>query len=81
MEDGEGGRDAKRMAGEGSSRNRPGLGSANYLLGTSANVGNRKQIEMVVPIDKVGLIIGRGGETLKSIEYDTGAHVNVPQGE
>ena len=34
---------------------------------------------VAVPNDKVGLIIGRGGSTIKGIQDKTGAHVQIPQ--
>lgn len=35
--------------------------------------------QMEVPDDSAGLIIGRGGSTIKAIQSQTGAHVDVPQ--
>nr|GMD60683.1 far upstream element-binding protein 1-like isoform X2 [Ipomoea batatas] len=42
------------------------------------------QIEMQVPNEKVGLIIGKGGETIKSLQTRSGARiqlVQLPEGE
>jgi far upstream element-binding protein len=36
-------------------------------------------LQLVVPNDKVGLVIGRGGSTIKMIQDDTGAHIQIPQ--
>eukprot|EP01090_Pellita_catalonica_P022928 TRINITY_DN911_c0_g1_i2.p2 TRINITY_DN911_c0_g1~~TRINITY_DN911_c0_g1_i2.p2 ORF type:complete len:246 (+),score=60.00 TRINITY_DN911_c0_g1_i2:42-779(+) len=42
--------------------------------------GDRLQTkEISVPKDKHGLIIGRGGSTLKRISRDTGVEINVPK--
>lgn len=40
--------------------------------------GKGDSIIMVVPNDKVGLIIGRGGTTIKGIQQRTGANIQVP---
>ena len=37
-------------------------------------------LKVAVPNDKVGIIIGRGGITIKSIQDRTGAHVQIPAG-
>lgn len=37
-------------------------------------------LKVAVPNDKVGIIIGRGGVTIKSIQDRTGAHVQIPTG-
>jgi transcription antitermination factor NusA-like protein len=34
-------------------------------------------VELRVPADRVGLIIGRGGETIKRLQDETGAHIQV----
>jgi far upstream element-binding protein len=41
--------------------------------------GCSSSIQIQVPNDKVGLIIGRGGSTIKSIQEKTGAHIQIPQ--
>ncbi|KAL1198492.1 Protein BTR1 [Cardamine amara subsp. amara] len=40
-------------------------------------MGTPKQIEIKVPNDKVGLIIGRGGETIKNMQTRSGARIQV----
>lgn len=40
--------------------------------------GNQKE-EFPVPDNMVGLIIGRGGETIKNIHHKTGAFVFIPK--
>ncbi|CAN8246692.1 unnamed protein product [Cochlearia groenlandica] len=43
-------------------------------------VGISEQIEMKVPNDKVGVIIGRGGETIKHMQTRSGARIQlIPQ--
>lgn len=37
----------------------------------------RAIVELRVPADRVGLIIGRGGETIKRLQDETGAHIQV----
>jgi hypothetical protein len=32
---------------------------------------------LLVPMAKVGLVIGRGGETIKALQYQSGAHIQV----
>jgi far upstream element-binding protein len=36
-------------------------------------------IQVPVPNDKVGLVIGRGGMTIRAIQDKTGAHVQIPR--
>lgn len=52
---------------------RPGLGSGNY------NNGNQSFEEVMIPGSKVGLIIGKGGETIKQLMEKTGAKLVVVQ--
>uniref|UniRef100_A0A336KYJ9 CSON000608 protein n=1 Tax=Culicoides sonorensis TaxID=179676 RepID=A0A336KYJ9_CULSO len=52
---------------------RPGLGSGNY------NNGNASHEEVMIPGSKVGLIIGKGGETIKQLMEKTGAKLVVVQ--
>lgn len=52
---------------------RPGLGSGNY------NNGNSSFEEVMIPGSKVGLIIGKGGETIKQLMEKTGAKLVVVQ--
>ncbi|XP_020584430.1 far upstream element-binding protein 1-like isoform X2 [Phalaenopsis equestris] len=45
-----------------------------------------EQIEIQIPSDKVGMIIGKGGETIKSLQTKTGARIqllpqNLPNGD
>lgn len=41
--------------------------------------GNSGQFEMLIPGNKVGLIIGKGGETIKMLQEQTGAKIIVIQ--
>uniref|UniRef100_A0A4W3IWD9 Far upstream element (FUSE) binding protein 3 n=1 Tax=Callorhinchus milii TaxID=7868 RepID=A0A4W3IWD9_CALMI len=39
--------------------------------------GGMQEITYTIPADKCGLVIGRGGDTIKSINQQTGAHVEL----
>ena len=39
----------------------------------------KKMCEMIIPVTKVGLIIGKGGETIKRLEEQSGAKIVVIQ--
>lgn len=64
-----------------------GAGGGGLGLGTGANSygppsssitpSNQQRVEHPIPGDKVGLVIGRGGETIKSIMARSGARVEV----
>ncbi|KAK0575615.1 hypothetical protein LWI29_003782 [Acer saccharum] len=46
-------------------------------LATQQAVGIGEQVEIKVPNEKVGLIIGRGGETIKGLQTRSGARIQV----
>ncbi|KAK8542446.1 hypothetical protein V6N13_136979 [Hibiscus sabdariffa] len=49
-------------------------------LATTQASGDADQIEIQVPNEKVGLIIGRGGETIKGLQTRSGARIQlIPQ--
>ncbi|KAG8472671.1 hypothetical protein CXB51_034551 [Gossypium anomalum] len=49
-------------------------------LATTQAAGAADQIEIQVPNEKVGLIIGRGGETIKGLQTKSGARIQlIPQ--
>ncbi|XWS24696.1 hypothetical protein CRYUN_Cryun27aG0005500 [Craigia yunnanensis] len=55
-------------------------------LAITQAAGAADQIEIQVPIEKVGLIIGRGGETIKGLQTRSGARIqlipqNLPEGD
>ncbi|XWS21972.1 hypothetical protein CRYUN_Cryun30bG0103800 [Craigia yunnanensis] len=55
-------------------------------LATTQAAGSADHIEIQVPIEKVGLIIGRGGETIKGLQTRSGARIqlipqNLPEGD
>ena len=52
-------------------------GQANQQIGQYVGVG--KVFEMFVPDNLVGLIIGKGGETIKGINKTSGAIVFIPK--
>ncbi|XP_020694385.1 uncharacterized protein LOC110108190 isoform X4 [Dendrobium catenatum] len=54
--------------------------------GFSTPQSGGEQIEMQIPSDKVGMIIGKGGETIKNLQTKTGARIqllpqNLPNGD
>lgn len=49
--------------------------AANSNPGPYASAG--EQIQLTVPTNKVGLIIGRGGETIKGLQSKTGARIQL----
>jgi far upstream element-binding protein len=68
------------------SKIRPGLGSSerrtmdygNALAGTTTSPSMKTE-EMFVPREVVGLVIGRGGDTLKRIQSESHAKIQVDQ--
>jgi len=53
-----------------------GAGSLSVLMGGTHRVGDQT-IYVQVPATRVGLVIGKGGETIKSLQDRTGARINV----
>ncbi|KAH3983675.1 hypothetical protein HBI56_077000 [Parastagonospora nodorum] len=47
--------------------------------GAAAGAGNKINDSMLVPSDAVGMIIGKGGETIKQMQSETGCKINVSQ--
>lgn len=43
--------------------------------------GNTKEVTLHVPNSSVGILIGRGGETIKNLQMRTGARVTISQDE
>ena len=60
-------------------------GSNNRALSVGSSMnhgmagGNTGYFQMMVPGHKVGLIIGKGGETIKNLQETTGARVVIVQ--
>ncbi|XP_022973534.1 far upstream element-binding protein 1-like [Cucurbita maxima] len=55
-------------------------------LTSSHSIATAEQIQLQVPNEKVGLIIGKGGETIKSLQTRSGARIqlipqNLPEGD
>ncbi|KAL6710665.1 hypothetical protein ACN47E_007722 [Coniothyrium glycines] len=48
-------------------------------VGAGAGTGSKINDSILVPSDAVGMIIGKGGETIKSMQTDTGCKINVSQ--
>ncbi|GLD98807.1 hypothetical protein PINS_up007525 [Pythium insidiosum] len=44
-----------------------------------SNPDGSETLEILVPNDRVGLIIGRAGATIKAIQFRTGTSINIPQ--
>ncbi|XP_047380568.1 far upstream element-binding protein 3 isoform X2 [Sciurus carolinensis] len=51
-----------------------GRGRGDWSLGTP---GGLQEVTYTVPADKCGLVIGKGGENIKSINQQSGAHVEL----
>ncbi|KAM6337011.1 far upstream element-binding protein 3 isoform 4-T4 [Alca torda] len=51
-----------------------GRGRGDWSVGTP---GGMQEITYTVPADKCGLVIGKGGENIKSINQQSGAHVEL----
>ncbi|KAG8223023.1 hypothetical protein J437_LFUL001345 [Ladona fulva] len=69
-----------RVGGGGSSGSGGGgMGDMNMGGGGGGGGGNSTLVEMMVPGPKVGLIIGRGGETIKQLQEKSGAKMVVIQ--
>ncbi|BFG04594.1 far upstream element-binding protein 3 [Drosophila madeirensis] len=56
-----------------------GEGNSNYGYGYGVNhaQGGREEITFMVPASKCGIVIGRGGETIKLINQQSGAHTEM----
>jgi len=57
-----------------------GSGALSVLMGGSHRIGDQT-IYVQVPANRVGLVIGKGGETIKSLQDRTGARINVTKDE
>lgn len=69
--------DSKNAASKGQApaqRDNPGQGSS---FGNSGNGGDKAADSIYVPSEAVGMIIGKGGETIKDIQATTGCKINV----
>jgi far upstream element-binding protein len=81
------GDDSKRINyGNGdSSRPKYGLGSEERQGGGYGPPGgggySRHSVEITIPNSMVGLVIGKGGESLKNIERESGAKVQFSSGK
>ncbi|KAK7944876.1 hypothetical protein WMY93_000604 [Mugilogobius chulae] len=66
---------AERSGGrtDGTRRQRPGRGQGNWNMGPP---GGLQEFSFTVPTMKTGLIIGKGGETIKGISQQSGGPVN-----
>ncbi|XP_016343134.1 far upstream element-binding protein 3-like isoform X1 [Sinocyclocheilus anshuiensis] len=51
-----------------------GRGRGDWSMGTP---GGLQEVTYTIPADKCGLVIGKGGETIKSINQQSGAHVEL----
>eukprot|EP00808_Paulinella_micropora_P017250 g32357.t1 len=47
--------------------------------GHMADASGRIRRDIAVPNDKVGLVIGRGGETIRSLQINTGCRIHIAQ--
>ncbi|XP_057218469.1 far upstream element-binding protein 3 [Triplophysa rosa] len=51
-----------------------GRGRGDWSMGTP---GGLQEVTYTIPADKCGLVIGKGGETIKNINQQSGAHVEL----
>lgn len=60
---------------------RPDFGPGGPRMGRpgSGNEG-ASEIQFAVPANKCGLVIGKGGETVRNINQQSGAHVEIARG-
>ncbi|CAN0231228.1 unnamed protein product, partial [Phaeothamnion confervicola] len=65
-------------AGGGGGGSHYGPGTAGGAGGGSGDDGGSSTVQVPVPNDKVGLVIGKGGGTIKGIQMRTGTNVQVP---
>nr|CCA26015.1 conserved hypothetical protein [Albugo laibachii Nc14] len=56
-----------------------GGGSGDDARYGGSNPDGSETLEILVPNDRVGLVIGRGGATIRSIQVRTGTNITVPQ--
>jgi len=56
-----------------------GIGEINMSGGSSGMMGHPGFVEIMIPGPKVGLIIGKGGETIKQLQEKSGAKMVVIQ--
>ncbi|XP_023233618.1 far upstream element-binding protein 1-like isoform X4 [Centruroides sculpturatus] len=55
----------------------PGAGRGRGAGGTGTGEATGQEVQYSVPANKCGLVIGKGGETIRSINQQTGAHVEL----
>jgi far upstream element-binding protein len=61
-------------------RGPPGGGAGGFSAAGGYGAGPDKRTETIhVPSEAVGMIIGKGGETIKQMQQDTGCKINVQQ--
>jgi len=53
----------------------PGAGGSEMMQ----NMGQPETVDMLIPQNKVGLVIGRGGETIKDLALQSGCKMNMVQ--
>ena len=53
----------------------PGAGGSDMMQ----NMGQPETVDMLIPQNKVGLVIGRGGETIKDLAVQSGCKMNMVQ--
>lgn len=56
-----------------------GIGEINMSSGSGGMMGHPGFVEIMIPGPKVGLIIGKGGETIKQLQEKSGAKMVVIQ--
>ena len=57
---------------------KPGIGGG--MGGSAVGGGGNGSVEIIIPNDCVGLVIGRGGDVIKMLQAQSGARIQVRNG-
>lgn len=74
------GRGRGRGRGMGGPGIRPEFGPGGPRMGRPGGNEGMSEIQFAVPANKCGLVIGKGGETVRNINQQSGAHVEIARG-
>lgn len=59
---------------------RPDFGPGGPRMGRPGGNEGATEVQFAVPANKCGLVIGKGGETVRNINQQSGAHVEIARG-
>lgn len=74
------GRGRGGMGGGGGPGIRPDFGPGGPRMGRPGGNEGATEVQFAVPANKCGLVIGKGGETVRNINQQSGAHVEIARG-